>query len=150
VTSTSRRRALAALAGVALLWPALQHGLSRAFDSDPWELFGFAMYTVPHPRIQAELRVTVDGRERALRPAGSLRRELDAHLRRKTTLGRWVSDEAFARRLLDRHADWGAVTLVFHHWQLDRRSARWVVTLETRTVERAGASDLPTGRPRSM
>jgi len=136
MTASKRRRALAALVAVAVLWPAAQHGLTRAFESDPWELFGFAMYTVPQPRLQGELRVTVDGRERPLRAAGSLRRDLNEHLRLRATLGRWVSDERFARRLLDEQRSWEAVTLVLRHWRLDPDTARWAVTEESRAVAR--------------
>jgi hypothetical protein len=108
------------------------------------------MYTVPHPRIQVELRVTVDGRQHALRTAGSLRRDVEDYARRKTTLGRWVSDDDFARSLLDRNPTWEAVTLVLHRWRLDRESARWRVRSESIAVRREGASALPSGQAGAM
>ncbi|MGH0037077.1 MAG: hypothetical protein ACQGVK_18785 [Myxococcota bacterium] len=136
----TRRRGLAIAVAVAFVWPALHFGLSRWAGSDPWELFGFAMYTVPHPRVQLELEVTVDGRDRPLRAAGSLRERIAAHARRKATLGRLVSDEAFVRGLLASHPSWEAATLTLHRWRLDLGSARWVVEPESIRVERSSAS----------
>ncbi len=132
------RRILAGLVGVVLSWPAAHFAMTRTWEMDPWELYGFAMYTVPHPRIQLEIRVTVDGRERPLHLAGSLREEVAAHTRLRTTLGRWVSDRDFARALLERHETWEAVTLVLHHWRLDRESARWKIDVERISVARDG------------
>lgn len=140
-----RRRWLAGIAAVALVWPGLHAALTRTAGSDPWELFGFAMYTVPHPRVQVELKVTVDGRLRPLRAAGTLRKEIDDYARRKATLGRMVSDEDFARRLLARNPGWQALTVVLHRWRLDRDSARWVVEPETVTVRARPGESHPGG-----
>ena len=117
------RRIVAAALVLAVLWPAVQHAIARQWGSDPWELFGWAMYSVVHPRIQLELAVRVDGEEHALRPAG-------------TALGRLVSEEAFARGLMEAHPDWDAVVLRMHHWRLDAETARLAVEVEERVVER--------------
>lgn len=130
------RRIVAAALVLAALWPAVQHAIARQWGSDPWELFGWAMYSVVHPRIQLELAVRVDGEEHALRPAGTQGEQVRRWLRRRTALGRLVSEEAFARGLMEAHPDWDAVVLRMHHWRLDAETARLAVEVEERVVER--------------
>jgi len=136
MSTAARRRVLAGLVGLAIGWPLLHHGLARWTAIDPWELFGIAMYTVPPPRVEVEVLVGMDGADRPLYTAGSLRRELAAFARRKSALGDWISEEDFARELLERQPDWEAVTLVVRRWRLDRATARLVVEPRRTRVER--------------
>jgi hypothetical protein len=94
------------------------------------------MYTTPHPRVEVGLRVRVDGAEQRLATAGSLRRELRAYARRRTSLGSLTDDASFARGLLELNPSWEAITLELTHWQLDRGSARWTTRREELRFER--------------
>ncbi len=58
-----KRRVLKGVLVALALWPAAQFALTQAWAVNPWKLFGFAMYSVPGPRVELELiGVLPDGR----------------------------------------------------------------------------------------
>lgn len=52
---------VAALVGFALTWPALHPLVVQQMRSNPWHLFGMAMYTVPHRVSSIRIVRIVDG-----------------------------------------------------------------------------------------
>jgi len=114
-----------------LLWPIPHRVLVETRELDPWELFGWAMYSVPHPRIEVGVRPIVGGVEREALLAGRNRELLRDWVRRRTTLGSWVREERLARDLLALNPSWEGVSVELVHWRLDPATARLDTRSET-------------------
>jgi hypothetical protein len=126
--ATSKRRLVGLFLVAFALWPAVQHGLVRVYDVDPWRLFGWAMYTVPGPmKTLRVVEISRDGRFAALdfrRYDEADRAAVERFRIRRQSLGRLAGGDALARELLERHPDWEGVALPVLTLSLDRQSAR--------------------------
>lgn len=114
---------LVALLGAVALWPAVHHGVARSFETDPWKLFGWAMYAAPPGRVQVRVDRVDEGGRRPLPLLGELARARDAFARRRASLGRLARADALARRVLDASPELREIVVVVRRWGLDRRSA---------------------------
>ena len=65
-----KRTLVAALVGVALAWPAVHPLLVQQMRSNPWHLFGMAMYTVPHRVSSIRIVRIVDGKRQQFESQG--------------------------------------------------------------------------------
>ncbi len=139
-----RRRTLCALLALLAIWPALHHVVARTQETDPWKLFGWAMYAAPPGRVQVRVDGDFRGELRPLVMYGSARDARDRFATRRATLGRLASPEPLARAALDAHPQADAIVVVVRRWTLDRDSAKLVTSdrhhrFERDTVRPGGA-----------
>lgn len=113
---------LAIVIGVAL-WPAVHLALVARADIDPWELFGWAMYSQPAARVQVRVDVERAGVLEPLRAMSTMRRQVEAFARSRTTLGRLASPDELLATVFASDASIGAVELVLRDVKLDLDSA---------------------------
>jgi hypothetical protein len=91
-----------AILAIFVLWPLAQHVLSRTVDVHPWRLYGFGMYSTYYSARPAFTVLRKGDREPLpLEDAFPiLAPEAREFSRRRAVLGRFVSEERFARALL--------------------------------------------------
>jgi hypothetical protein len=130
---------------VVLLWPVAHRFLVETREIDPWELFGWAMYSEPAARVQVRVDLIRDGRREPLRAMGPLRDAVRAFARRRTILGTLAAPDALAARVLASRPDADGVVLVLRRVRLDPRSR--MLEAQDRTIEYVRGGD---GRPRRL
>lgn len=135
--SPARRRALMmGTAAAVALWPVVHLAAVARYQIDPWEFFGWAMYSEPAARVQVRLDV-VRGEERApLRAMGALRERVVAYARRRTTLGELASAEGLVNAVFESDDSIDRVELTHRRISLDRSSAILVSEDETLAFSR--------------
>lgn len=119
-----KRRILIAMLVSLALWPIVQIALVRRYGVDPWELYGWGMYTRPHLDADVRAFALPDGRSLVL-----AREELDAIRAFELAwrhLGRLASPSAAAARILGRRPDLEGVRLVGTKLELDPATDRIV------------------------
>jgi hypothetical protein len=121
---------------VATGWPLVHAGLVARFHVDPWELFGWSMYTQPAARVQVRVDVERDGQVQPLRVMGERRRAIRRYAQRVTALGRLASGASLARQVFGWDPGVDAVTLVLREIVLDPETARLVAHESTERYER--------------
>jgi hypothetical protein len=125
MTRAAKRRVVAALVLAVAIWPGFHFALAARTQFNPWELFGWAMYSVPEVRFDMGLeRRNSSGDWRPFIPKGA---ELDAYFHygtRRANLGELASLEPLAEILFARHPQWAAVAVIEQRWLLDRHTAR--------------------------
>jgi hypothetical protein len=131
----AKERAVAAALALLSIWPIGHFFLVRALDLNPWNWFGWAMYTTPAKRLVAEV-YGPDGRQ--LDPAKTTpehgRRLLAAYKRysdRYMELGAFTDADAFARACFEAYPGYATVTIRVYAVGVDRRTA----SVEKRAVE---------------
>jgi len=142
MNGAARRRSMAGIVVCVALWPAVHAALVAHFGTDPWELFGWSMYTVPQRRIQIGVEVERDGAKDPLRAMGAARRRVQDFARRRTALGRLASTEPLARAILAEDPSIDAVVIVTREVSFDPDTTRIVARDETHRHERT-ESTLP-------
>ena len=128
MTSRLRIRLATALVALILVWPPVQHGLSRTFELDPWSFFGFAMYSVPN--FETTVRAGAlrgEGAEPDWNgiPVASYRHLRDYALRR-TRWGALLPPDRLAAELLERHDDLDGVVIRIRRYEIDSETERIV------------------------
>ena len=122
-----KRRALALFVVLFALWPGVHFGLVQSFGLNPWNWFGWAMYTQPVERIQA----------RAFSPSGAalsyegLSAEEVAYIQETflewslpyITVDARSAPEPLARAILEVRRDWEGVSVQVDRLGLERESA---------------------------
>jgi hypothetical protein len=140
-----KRRVLGWLIFVFALWPLAQYALVERFGTDPWKLFGWAMYSVPGPMKTVRVfEIARDGRFEALDFQAYTPEEqelVDTFRERRRALGALQSAEALARGMLDLHPDFEGVVVAIVSLELSPESARLVPRLERSTHWRDGRDD---------
>ena len=132
----TRRASIQALVVATLAWP-LVHGLLVArFELDPWELFGWAMYSEPAPRVQVRVEVERSGEWKPLRAMGGLRRAVREYARRRTTLGRIASPDALVAEAFASDPTIERLRIVERRIRLDPGTAHLVGEAATRVIDR--------------
>ncbi len=126
MSSRGKQRFLASMLLALALWPGLHHILARRVGFDPWELFGWAMYSVPQARTQVRVEGLVDGEPQRLRISADEQEKIGAHARSRTTLGAWASGDALASELLTAHPEVEGVRVTYRRWSLDLETATLV------------------------
>ena len=138
-----RERGIGLVAAVVLFWPLVHLVLVAKAGIDPWELFGWAMYSQPPARIQIRVEVERAGVAQPLRAMGDLR---DAQLdfaRRRTRLGALASPDDFVAAVFESDPAIGAVSIVLRRIRLDPDEARLVAEDQTlRSVRQASRRQL--------
>ncbi len=123
-----RKRRLVGLSLVLFaIWPIFHYALTRTYGTDPWKLFGWAMYCVPGPMKTVRV-VLVDpggGRRRLdlRRYSEDEQRLVDRFRERRAALGRLASPEPLAAGMLELHPDAAGVVVAVAVFELDLRTA---------------------------
>ncbi len=139
------------MAGVVIavmLWPAVHLGLVAAARVDPWEFFGWAMYSQPAARVQVRVEVERAGAREPLRAMGAMRRQVEAYARERTTLGRLASPDALLAAVFASDPSIEAIDLVLRDVRLDHGSTMLIANDEELRFERGGAT--PTSASRGI
>jgi hypothetical protein len=139
MTSRARRKAMVAIVLFVLLWPLVHGVLVARLRVDPWELFGWAMYSLPAARVQVRVELERGGETEPLRAMGDDRRRLQAFARRRTALGALAPTAALARPWLEGDPTLDAVIVVTRTLALDRASSRIVAHEERHRHARTAA-----------
>ena len=145
-----RLRARIVYAGLALftLWPAVHIGLVERYDSSPWKLAGWGMYSAPRFDL-AGMEVYGRGRdgeefEKLTAPTPELRDAATRFLERYRWLRRLARPDAFVRLVKERNPAWRELRVVIYQPALDRESGMVVmnsVVHDYPGVESTAASD---------
>ena len=113
-----------------LVWPAMHFVLTRAFDSDPWELFGMAMYTKPKRNVSYGYLVD-RGRGYVVVPVQKLPEEFVTRLSKfekyRKTLGDMQSSDDVAQMFFDRYPECTAVQVHTAHYEVSKETGHLVV-----------------------
>ena len=134
------------------LWPAAHYGLTQAYGVNPWKLFGFAMYTVPGPRMELQIIGERGGRGQLLPRRSYGLREVDAAARYfnyRAELGELASAAPLARIFLDGRPELEAVVIGVKQYRIDPSTALVVAEDGYRRFGRDGSSEpfeLPAAR----
>jgi hypothetical protein len=123
VSGSVRRAAMVGVVTLVLLWPAAHLALVARDGIDPWELFGWAMYSQPAARVQVRVDVERAGALEPLRAMGTMRRQVEAFARSRTTLGRLASPDELLATVFASDASIDAIELVLRDVKLDHESA---------------------------
>jgi hypothetical protein len=147
VKGQTRRRLLLGLTLAVILWPLAHLALVSRMQIDAWELFGWAMYSRPDARVQVRVDVERGGVLTPLRAMGPLRRAVERHARRRTTLGRLASPDALLAAVFASDPSIEAVEIVQRTIELDRETARLVAYDEHERSPRPGSGADATRNP---
>lgn len=94
-----KKAAVATLLACLTAWPLVHHGVTRHFRMDPWSFFGFAMYTVPRPRLSVSILAGRDGVMLPIDETPAVRAAMIRHLKRRAYWGDWLAEEGLVREL---------------------------------------------------
>jgi hypothetical protein len=136
VIGSFRRRAIVAITAATILWPLAHLVLVARFGVDPWELFGWAMYSQPAPRVSVRVDVERGGEKGPLRAMGELRGQLRDWARRRSTLGRLASPDPLAGRIFASDPTIDAAVVVVRRLELDRKTGYLIDRDETLRIAR--------------
>jgi len=131
-----RRTTMLAIVAVVLCWPLVHLGLVAQARIDPWEFFGWAMYSKPATRVQVRVEVERDGQTKPLRPMGAMRRQVEAFARTRTALGSFASPAPLLAAVFESDQTIDSVVIVLRDVQLDLDSAYLVGEEEPERFER--------------
>jgi hypothetical protein len=134
----TRRRILVLLLVTVSVWPAFHPFVVRALDLNPWNWWGWAMYTQPAERIEV-VSYSLAGEAVS---AASLSDVQQEHLqrvyrvwsRRYIELHDFAPPADFARAILEVYGGWEGVRIQVRRIGLDRASAS-VAVKRTRVFE---------------
>jgi len=121
---------MVAVVMLVVLWPAVHLAVVTRAGVDPWELFGWAMYSQPPARVQVRVDIERAGVLEPLRAMGTLRRQIEAFARSRTTLGRLASPDELLAAVFESDDSIEAVELVLRDVKLDHDSAMLVANDE--------------------
>jgi hypothetical protein len=137
-----RRIVQVVLIGLAL-WPLAHYALVLRFGTDPWRLFGWAMYCVPGPmKTVRVIELSRDGgaREVPRREQGeAVWRTVSRYRVLRQALGDLAGAEPTARRVLELRPDWEGVALPVLSLVLDRETATVHAAVEQASFWRDGS-----------
>ena len=136
-----RRRAMAGVVGFVLLWPLFHMALVARAHVDPWEFFGWAMYSKPAVRLQIRVEVDRAGEIQPLRAMGELRSRVKHFARRRSTLGSLASPDELIAAIFDSDETIDAIEIVLREIELERESGTLVARDHPHRFERPAARD---------
>jgi len=131
-----RRTMMAGCVLLVLFWPLVHLGLVAQAGVDPWEFFGWAMYSKPAARVQVRVEVEREGQTKPLRAMGEMRLRVQAFARARTALGSFASPAELLAAVFESDETIDAVVIVLRDVQLDLDSAYLVGEEEPQRFER--------------
>jgi hypothetical protein len=111
-----------------MIWPPVQHVVTRTAGVDPWSFFGFAMYAVPNLRVTVRA-ARLDSIEPGTEPdwnaisVGSYR-TLREFGERRARFGSFASPDDAARKLFAAQPDLPGIVIRIQRWVIARDSTR--------------------------
>lgn len=131
MSPATRRRLVVTLVVVLAIWPLCHFFAMRALDLDPWNWFGWAMYTQPAERIRVSY-ASLDGEPLTYenidaRSLDALRRGYGPWSRRYLRVHGHAPPDELARILLEAIEGWEGAVIRIERIGLDRASARIAV-----------------------
>jgi hypothetical protein len=126
LTSRARIRLATALVVAVLLWPPVQHVLSRSLQLDPWSFFGFAMYAVPNFEVSVRA-AALDGPgsepdwNAVSVSSYSLLRSFGE---RRARWGLLLRPDVLAEQLLERQPELPGVLVRVRRWRISPETSR--------------------------
>lgn len=128
MNSTRKARIVGVLITAIAVWPLVHHGLVRLYDVNPWKLFGFAMYAVPHQTTILKIESNAGS---GWTPFDSNNPQIQNTLRtyadRHSALGRLASPRKTAEFILHREPHLQAIRFSFEKRGISRTSARYEI-----------------------
>jgi nitrate reductase NapE component len=147
-----KRRAVEIFLVLFAVWPIFHFALVRHYGTDPWKLFGWAMYSVPGPMKTVRVVGIEEGGELRRLPFDRYtpdeQRLANGFRERRRVLGRLAPPEPLARGMLELHPEFDGVVIAILSLKLDPESALVAARVETSTHWRDGSSgpvELPEG-----
>ncbi len=131
-----RRTMMAGFVLLVLFWPLVHLRLVEQAGVDPWEFFGWAMYSKPAARVQVRVEVEREGQTKPLRAMGEMRLRVQAFARARTALGSFASPAELLEAVFESDETIDAVVIVLRDVQLDLDSAYLVGEEEPQRFER--------------
>jgi hypothetical protein len=137
-----KRRAVGTFLVLFALWPIAQYELTRRYGTDPWKLFGWAMYSVPGPMKTVRIVAMTEGGNmrrldfRSYSPAEQA--AVDAFRERSRALGHLASSEPLARAMLELNPDFEGVVIATLAMHLDPATGLLARRIEYATYWRDG------------
>jgi hypothetical protein len=125
-----KRALILSLLGLLALWPIAQRILVETHAIDPWELWGWGMYTRPH--LDGDVRAFGLPGDRALERSDEVKRFQLA----RQHLGRLASPRDAAAELLAAHPELEAVRFIATQLVLDPSTDRIIAREETFVIHR--------------
>lgn len=128
MTYTLKKRIVIAFLLASFVWPPVHYVLVDALGLNPWNWWGWAMYTKPVPRVQASAVSLTSGRDLDLRQASradaaAVQAAYKAFSSDQMELGGLRKPEDFATALLRAFPNEEGVRIVVRRVVLDRESA---------------------------
>lgn len=120
-----KERIVVVLLALSFAWPLVHYGLVRSLRLDPWNWWGWAMYTMPPPRVKArtvsldtgrDFQVAETSREHGRRIYQAYAEYCDRH----RNYGGLAEPDAFARVLLEAFPTHSGVRIDIWRVELDR------------------------------
>ena len=137
MTRAAKRRIVVAVVLVVAIWPGFHYALAARTHFNPWELFGWAMYSLPEVRFDMGLEKREPGGAwRPFVPKGPDLEDYFHYGSRRANLGELASLEPLAEILFARHPEWDGVAVLEQKWHLDRHTARLDHTFTRSEFER--------------
>jgi hypothetical protein len=141
VSVQARRTAMAGIVALVLFWPLAHMGLVAQAHIDPWEFFGWAMYSKPATRVQVRVEVERGGEVKPLRAMGEMRRRVRDFARARTALGSFASPTDLLAAIFESDGTIETVGIVLRDIRLDLDSAILVGVEERLRFDRPLSSD---------
>ncbi len=123
MSGRTRRTVMAGFVVLVLLWPMIHLAIVSQARIDPWEFFGWAMYSQPAQRVRVRVAVEREGETRPLRAMGEMRRRVRDFARARTALGTFASPEKLVAKIFASDETIDAVVLALRDVRLDLESA---------------------------
>jgi hypothetical protein len=137
VKRAAKRRVVVAVVLAVAIWPGFHFALAARTQFNPWELFGWAMYSLPEVRFDMGLeRRDQRGVWHPFIPRGA---DLESYYSvglRRANLGKLASLEPLAKVLFTRHPNWTGLAVIEQRWRLDHHTARLDHILTRSEIER--------------
>jgi hypothetical protein len=119
VTLEARKRIAVALLLALAVWPGAHYLLVNRLDLDPWNHFGWAMYSLPNPHFDMRVAVVAGDRARRVELPPELRLQAEIYLKRRAERGRGVTPEDLGRAVLEAQPRIDAVVIGVRKLVLD-------------------------------
>lgn len=123
--STTKARVFGTIAVLLMVWPFIHRYLVDAYDINPWEFWGIAMYCTPH-HCRVELFDHSSGDPiRIDQPSmrSEVRREVRSFQYSRSDLGQFLSPRELSRTILAEYPDITDLEIAVTVTRLDGRSA---------------------------
>lgn len=117
---------------VLITWPIIHIFLVNKYDVDPWELFGFAMYTTPH-KIDVQLSIHTPKNKKAAIASplsDNLRSQFNDFIDKRSVLGQFHRPDELCKNILRSNKAFIQVTIKIDTIRLDGKTGMLTSTVK--------------------